>query len=96
MKNNSVLLNAALVGIISAGTLVIASGALAAHPKAAKGMCTNANNSCKGTGACGATKGANECKHHGMAEMTKADCDKMAKSEKEGVEHTFTASAKKM
>ena len=94
MSKTQFLVSAAIAGIVAAGS--ISSTALAADKTAEKGLCSNANNSCKGGGACGEAKGKNECKGHGNAMMTKAQCDKMAKTDKDkGVEHTFMAAPEK-
>ena len=80
MKNQQ-LVNAALIGLMAAGSLSLGTTALA---KADKGLCANANNSCSGKGACGESKGKNDCKGHGAAMITKAQCDKVAKKDPKG------------
>lgn len=61
----------------------------------AKGHCIGAN-SCAGKGACKTAsnecKGHNKCKGHGFLEMTKAECDAAAASNKdEKVQISFEA-----
>ena len=89
MKNdrNSVMVNAALAGIVAASVLTVSN--IFAADKAEMGVCANANNSCKGNGACGESKGKNDCKGHGGAMMSKAKCDKLAGKDKKS-DHTFT------
>jgi hypothetical protein len=88
MKNTSkALMTAAVAGILTASTATIAAPAHTADADAAKnGHCVGAN-SCKGKGACKQAsqndcKGKNGCKGKGFVEMTKTECDKMAKTNK--------------
>lgn len=91
MKHEA-LLKAALAGIMAAGTVTLGAQALAAG-KADIGLCSNANDSCANTGACGANKGKNSCTHQGAKKMSKADCAKLAASDK-ATEHKFSPLAK--
>lgn len=85
MKNNQ-LLNAALAGIIAAGTLGVSSIALAEGKPSDKGHCVGAN-ACKGKGGCAqegqnSCKGHNGCKGKGFVEKTRAECEMLAKKDK--------------
>jgi hypothetical protein len=85
MKNNQ-LLNAALAGIIAAGSLGLSSVALAEGKSTDKGHCVGAN-ACKGKGGCAqeganSCKGQNGCKGKGFVEKTRAECEKLAKKDK--------------
>jgi hypothetical protein len=76
MTKKSLLLNAAIAGILAAGSVGIVTNALAAD----EGKCTQ-KNECKGKGACAsmdgksACAGKNSCKNH-MFKGTKDACDK--------------------
>jgi hypothetical protein len=85
------LVNAAIAGIVAAGTMSV--GQVAFAKGAEKGLCSNAS-ACGGKGACGETKGKNDCKGKGNAMMTKAACEKLAKKDK-GADHNFMAAPKK-
>ena len=81
MNNTSkALMTAAIAGIMSVGTLGLATPAHAA--KAEKGQCMGAN-ACKGKSGCktasNACKGQNGCKGKGFVETTEKKCNKMAK-----------------
>ncbi|MBK7844177.1 MAG: hypothetical protein IPJ71_10850 [Bdellovibrionales bacterium] len=85
MKNNH-LLNAALSGIIAAGSLGLSSLALAEGVSTDKGHCVGAN-ACKGKSGCAqegqnSCKGHNGCKGKGFVEKTRAECEKLAKKDK--------------
>lgn len=75
-KNNTVLLTAAVAGIMGA---TIATANIA---QADDGHCMGAN-ACKGKSACKTAKndcaGKNGCKGSGFTASSKEDCDKMAK-----------------
>lgn len=88
------LVNAAIAGIVAAGSMSLATTAFA-KGKMAKGLCSNAS-SCKGKGACGEAKGKNDCKNQGSKMMTKKACDKLAAKDKDKTEHAWTAPEKKM
>lgn len=95
-NNQKLILNAAIAGIFAASSLGMASTVLASSTSAAKGLCSNANNSCAGKGACGESKGKNDCKGHGAAMLTKAQCDKLAKNDKKADHMWMAPSNKKM
>ena len=85
-NQNRLLVNAALAGIIAAGTLGLSSAALAEGKPTDKGHCVGAN-ACKGKGGCAqeganACKGQNGCKGKGFVEKTRAECEKLAKKDK--------------
>jgi len=87
MKNNEnhLLIKAALAGIIAASSLGMTSVALAGSPTD-KGHCVGAN-ACKGKAGCAqegmnACKGQNGCKGKGFVEKTRAECEKLAKKDK--------------
>lgn len=89
------LINAAMIGIMAAGTMSVSNTALAKSKSAEKGLCSNAS-ACAGKGACGETKGKNDCTGKGMGMMTKAACDKLAKKDQgKNVAHDWMP-AKKM
>ncbi len=87
MKNNqnNLFVNAALAGILAAGTLALSSTALAEGKPTDKGHCMGSN-ACKGHSACktekNACKGQNGCKGEGFTDSTRGACEKMAKSNK--------------
>jgi len=76
MSKKSLLLNAAIAGILAAGTVGLVTNALAAD----EGKCSQ-KNACKGNGACAsldgksACAGKNSCKNH-VFKGTKEQCDK--------------------
>jgi len=72
-KNSSLLLSAAIAGIV--GASAVSTPALAKGKNAEMGLCKGAN-SCSGKSACGEAKGTNSCKGHGSAMMSKAQCEK--------------------
>jgi hypothetical protein len=85
-NKKSLLLGAAVAGMMGAGTLMTASSAVAADKAVTTGHCMGAN-ACAGKGACAqapqhdcATK--NGCKGKGYTETTKADCNNLAKKNK--------------
>jgi hypothetical protein len=81
------LIGAAVAGLLSASTLAHSSAALAADDTAGeKGHCVGAN-ACQGKGGCAQVgknecSGKNGCKGKGFVEKTKAECDAMAKKNK--------------
>ena len=85
MDSKQLFLAAAMVSLVSAGTL---STVAQAKGKAAKGSCSvTETNECGGKGACGGEaagkahdcKGKNECKGNVIAkkDVTKKECDKL-------------------
>lgn len=91
MNKNQLLISAAVAGILGASAFSsspLKAAEMAAEKTAAeKGQCVGAN-SCKGKSAC-ATKdgknscmGQNTCKGKGWLQLTKAQCDKLAKKNK--------------
>ncbi len=82
MKSNTLMINAAIAGILGAVAL---SAPANASGKEEKGHCVGAN-SCKAKSACKTADnecaGQNGCKGKGFLETTKAKCDKLAKKDK--------------
>lgn len=82
---NSILMKAAVAGLIGAAAMII----VPAHAEAdagAKGHCVGAN-ACKGKTGCkqegkNDCAGKNGCKGKGFVEKTKAQCDEIAKKNK--------------
>lgn len=73
-KKKSALVNAAIVGLFAAGTLVSASAKDA-------GVVCEQSNSCQGKGACNSvdgkvTAGKNSCHNHKFLAADKAACEK--------------------
>jgi hypothetical protein len=84
VKQNSFLVKAAILGLVSAASAAPAFAAT--KPAAEKGHCVGAN-ACKGKGACkqeaqNDCAGKNGCKGKSFVEKTKAQCEKMAKKDK--------------
>ena len=83
MKKQSLLLGAAMAGLIVGSNVALAKStkkttkAKAQEAKVVEGECHGIN-SCKGTADCGgeghSCKGENECKGHGWLKMTEAAC----------------------
>ncbi|MCB0308657.1 MAG: hypothetical protein KDD48_04745 [Bdellovibrionales bacterium] len=75
-KRKSALIQAAIAGVLTAGTVTFSSSVRADDVK-----CYGINN-CKAQGACGSAKtgkscaGSNDCKGHGFLNMPEADCIK--------------------
>jgi uncharacterized membrane protein len=85
MKKSQMLVHAAVAGILGA-SLVASSSAVAAAKPDETGQCVGAN-SCKGKSACAqkdknACSGQNACKGKGWIEKTRAECEKIAKTQK--------------
>lgn len=78
MKNKSTLINAAILGIMTAGTIAGSFGT--AHAEDMAGKCYQ-NNSCKGQGGCrsldgkSSCHGQNSCKNH-VFKSTLVECAK--------------------
>ncbi|OQW47592.1 MAG: hypothetical protein A4S09_14865 [Proteobacteria bacterium SG_bin7] len=76
--NKTVVLTAALTGLIMAGCASGAKGTSDSSSSVAQGECHGVN-SCKGTGECGGAghscAGKNSCKGKGWLKLSKADCD---------------------
>ena len=76
-RNTNTMLMAAVAGLLTVGTVGIASTARAAEGDNVK--CYGVN-SCKGTGGCAGAghgcAGKNACKGQGFVETTKDDCAK--------------------
>ncbi len=94
MNKNTLLMKAAIVGLMGAAALAV----VPAHAADAgdKGHCIGAN-ACKGKGGCKQVSqnecaGQNACKGKGFLEKTKAQCDKLSKKNKDI--HFETAMAK--
>lgn len=85
MKKNTMLMKAAIVGLMGAASLVAVS-AHAADAAGDKGHCMGAN-ACKGQGGCKVVgqnecAGQGSCKGKGFLEKTKAECDQLSKKNK--------------
>ena len=86
-KNTSqILMSAAIAGMIGAGGKALHAASALADEAGGDGHCLGAN-SCKGKGGCAQPgqndcAGKNGCKGKGFLEKTKAQCDKMAKTNK--------------
>jgi hypothetical protein len=86
VAKNALLMKAAIAGIIGASAIGISAHAVEGAA-AAKGHCIGGN-ACKGKSACATStgnscSGQNGCKGKGMIETTKAECEKMAKKNKD-------------
>jgi len=86
MSKSQFLMRAAVAGIIGASTLGLSSAAMAADDANTKGHCVGAN-ACKGKGGCkqegkNECAGKNGCGGKGFLEKTKAECDALAKKNK--------------
>jgi hypothetical protein len=86
-KQKSVLLTAALAGLLISGSHALAED----NSSAAVGECHGIN-SCKGKGACAgegnSCKGQNSCKGKGWTKLTKTKCEKKKGTFKEMAKHT--------
>jgi uncharacterized membrane protein len=84
--NKNQLMSAAIAGILTATLASAASAADKTTSADAKGRCMGAN-SCKGKSACNVKggndcSGQNSCQGKGWVEKTKAECDSLAKKDK--------------
>lgn len=89
MGKNSILLSAAVAGLMMASSQSFASGDTSGKAQAAVGECHGIN-SCKGKSACkgesNACKGQNSCKGKGWVKLSKKACEKKGGTYKESAE----------